>query len=116
MKITKDIWILLTEYDELNQIEIIFYKNSSTLVKPYLYYTNKSNARLLKMDENDFVFFSKIDIEKNSEFKFAIIGEQEVIKYEIFLGNNSEECYLISEEKCESEINSNNGLYAVLAI
>ena len=108
MKITKDIWILLTEYDELSQIEIIFYKNSTNLVKPYLYYTNKSSASLLKMEENDFVFFSKLNIDKNSEFKFAIIGEQEVIKYEIYLGNNSEDCYLIKEEKCESSIPNEN--------
>ena len=110
MKITKDIWILLTEYDELNQIEIIFYKNSTSLVKPYLYYTNKNDASLLKMDENDFVYFSKIDIEKNSEFKFAIIGEQEVIKYEIYLGKSSEDCYLIKEEKCDSEFGPGNSL------
>ena len=107
MKITKDIWVLLTEYDDLNQIEIVLYKNNNGL-KPYLYYTNDTNAALLKMDENEFLFFVKIDIKKNSEFKFAIVGDGDIVKYEIHLGNTSEECYMVKEEKYVAPVLANN--------
>ena len=99
MKITKDIWILLTEYDDLGQIEIVLYKDNINNYKPYVYYTNGENACLKKMDENDFLYFLKIDIKKNSEFKFAIVGDCDIIKYEIYLGKNSEDCRLLSNEK-----------------
>ena len=107
MKITKDIWVLLTEYDDLNQVEIVLYKNNNGL-KPYLYYTNDTDAALLKMDENEFLFFVKIDIKKNSEFKFAIVGDGDIVKYEIYLGNTSEECYMVKEEKYVAPVLANN--------
>ena len=107
MKITKDIWVLLTEYDDLNQVEIVLYKNNNGL-KPYLYYTNDTNAALLKMDENEFLFFVKIDIKKNSEFKFAIVGDGDIVKYEVHLGNTSEECYMVKEEKYVAPVLANN--------
>ena len=99
MKITKDIWILLTEYDDFGQIEIVLYKDNVNNYKPYVYYTNGEDASLNKMDENDFLYFLKINIKKNSEFKFAIVGDGDIIKYEIYLGNNSDECYLLKNEK-----------------
>ena len=99
MKITKDIWILLTEYDDFGQIEIVLYKDNVNNYKPYVYYTNCEDASLKKMDENDFLYFLKINIKKNSEFKFAIVGDGDIIKYEIYLGNNSDECYLLKNEK-----------------
>lgn len=99
MKITKDIWILLTEYDDFGQIEIVLYKDNVNNYKPYVYYTNGEDASLKKMDENDFLYFLKINIKKNSEFKFAIVGDGDIIKYEIYLGNNSDECYLLKNEK-----------------
>ena len=107
MKITKDIWVLLTEYDDLNQVEIVLYKNNNGL-KPYLYYTNDTDAALLKMDENEFLFFVKIDIKKNSEFKFAIVGDGDIVKYEIYLGKTSEECYMVKEEKYVAPVLANN--------
>lgn len=99
MKITKDIWILLTEYDDFGQIEIVLYKDNVNNYKPYVYYTNGEDASLKKMGENDFLYFLKINIKKNSEFKFAIVGDGDIIKYEIYLGNNSDECYLLKNEK-----------------
>ena len=107
MKITKDIWVLLTEYDDLNQVEIVLYKNNNGL-KPYLYYTNDTDAALLKMDENEFLFFVKIDIKKNSEFKFAIVGDGDIVKYEIYLGNTSEECHMVKQEKYVAPVLANN--------
>jgi hypothetical protein len=108
MKITKEISVILSKYDESSIIEIIYF-NGKALDKvcPFLSYSIKSDDffSLAKMEYNNFTYSVELNVEKNSSFYFSLIDNGNDEKYHIYLGNSSEECVLIDNSVSEKNEN-----------
>lgn len=108
MRITKDINVSLSEYDDFNQIGIVYYNNTHSGINSFVFYSNDGNENYLsKMSKSHFVYISKISVKKNSDFYFSVLDDNfsnRSKNYHLHLGKSSEDCFVVCEEKTYSKI------------